>query len=122
MPTITVIIEGQETKSFEASENQRLVLAIEGAGIDIGHRCGGNAQCTTCRVSFDDGEPNEMTQAEKDILAKNNLTGQVRLSCQILCKTDMTVSPKLLVSKEGWDSPGHTPKDTITPEPEWTVK
>ena len=53
MPTVT--IEGE--KSFEAAPDQKLVLAIEDAGIDIMHRCGGNARCTTCRVQIVAGEP-----------------------------------------------------------------
>ena len=38
------------TKTFEAEQGRKLVLAIEDNGIDILHRCGGNAKCTTCRV------------------------------------------------------------------------
>ena len=40
MPTVTV--EGE--KSFEVEPGKKLVLAIEDAGIDIMHRCGGNAR------------------------------------------------------------------------------
>jgi ferredoxin len=36
---------------FEVPENKRLVLAIEeDAGVDILHRCGSYARCTTCRI------------------------------------------------------------------------
>ena len=38
------------TVAFETDEGRKLVLAIEDNGIDILHRCGGNARCTTCRV------------------------------------------------------------------------
>ena len=40
MPTVTV--DGE--KSFEVDPGKKLVLAIEDAGIDIMHKCGGNAQ------------------------------------------------------------------------------
>ena len=40
MPTVTV--DGE--KSFEVEPGKKLVLAIEDAGIDIMHRCGGNAR------------------------------------------------------------------------------
>ena len=46
MPKVTV----DETTTFETPAGTKLVLAIEDAGIDILHRCGGNARCTTCRV------------------------------------------------------------------------
>ena len=52
MPTVT--IHGE--KAVEVEAGKKLVLAIEDAGIDILHRCGGNARCTTCRVEVLDGE------------------------------------------------------------------
>src|SRR5438034_8178851 len=90
MPKLTV--EGIGT--FEVAENKRLVNALEDdAKIDQLHACGGNARCTTCRVMFVGGEPEKMTQAEKDVLTARGLIGTtgLRLSCQILCDQDMAV-------------------------------
>src|SRR4051794_9047597 len=61
MPTVTV--EGE--KSFEVEPGKKLVLAVEDAGIDILHRCGGNARCTTCRVQVVSGEPGPMEELER---------------------------------------------------------
>jgi len=58
MPTVTV--EGEN--SFEVEEGKKLVLAVEDAGIDILHRCGGNARCTTCRVQVVSGDPGPMEE------------------------------------------------------------
>ena len=121
MVTITVITPNGE-KTIEADPDKRLVLAIEDSNIDIGHRCGGYASCTTCRVEFLEGEPNSMTVAEKNKLEERKLTGSVRLSCQILCSQNMKVKPIYFVASEGWDSPGNRPNDNITPDPEWTTK
>ncbi len=78
MPKLTV--EGDGT--FDVPQDKRLVLALEDeAKIDQLHACGGNARCTTCRVEFVAGEPDRMTEAEKQVLAARGLTG-VRLSCQ----------------------------------------
>lgn len=118
MPTITV--EGGT--SFEASENTRLVNAIEGSGVDILHRCGGFARCTTCRVEFVEGEPEQITHAELDKLKDKGLFGSARLSCQILCDHDMTVRPLMTLSSSGLPDPGPAPAPEITPEPEWTTK
>ena len=60
MPQITV--EGYG--SFEVPAGARLVNALEQNGVDILHRCGGYARCTTCRVVFSAGEPARMTRAE----------------------------------------------------------
>src|ERR1700741_2595516 len=57
------------TVQIEAPEGKKLVLAIEDAGIDILHRCGGNARCTTCRVEVLDGDPGEMGELERNRLA-----------------------------------------------------
>jgi ferredoxin len=76
--------------SFDVPEGKRLVRALEENGVDILHRCGGNARRTTCGVEFIAGEPDQMTRAERDKLTEKNLIGQARLSCQILTNHDMT--------------------------------
>ncbi|MFW9778337.1 MAG: 2Fe-2S iron-sulfur cluster-binding protein [Candidatus Heimdallarchaeota archaeon] len=121
MPTITILKDGTK-KTIEAAPSERLVLAIERAGIDIGHRCGGFARCTTCRVEIHSGEPEKMTKAELTRLEDRGLKGHFRLSCQILCEQNMEVSPKYFVSEKGWDGPGKTPERNITPEAEWVSK
>jgi len=71
-------------QEFEAPEGKKLVLAIEDAGIDILHRCGGNARCTTCRVEVLAGDPGEMGELERNRLAvEAELAENIRLSCQI---------------------------------------
>ena len=72
------------TQTFEAAAGRKLVLAIEDAGIDILHRCGGNAKCTTCRVEIIEGAVGEMGEAERNRLASEaDLAANVRLSCQV---------------------------------------
>ena len=78
--------------SFEVPQGKRLVNALaDEAKIDQLHACGGNARCTTCRVQFVAGEPEKMTEAEKQVLAAKGLASQpgLRLSCQIVCDHDM---------------------------------
>ena len=113
MPKLTV--EG--VGDFDVPQGKRLVLALEqDAGVDQLHACGGNARCTTCRVEFVAGEPDQMTQAEKSVLAARGLTG-VRLSCQILCDHDMTVRAISRLAGSGRKDAGPHPADTIQPEP-----
>lgn len=72
------------TDAFEAEKGRKLVLCLEDNGIDILHRCGGNAKCTTCRVEVIDGDPGEIGEAERAILAtKTDLGDHTRLSCQV---------------------------------------
>jgi ferredoxin len=118
MPMLTVEGVGQ----FEVTEGKRLVLALtQDAGIDQLHACGGNARCTTCRVEFLEGEPTQITVAERDVLAARGLTG-VRLSCQILCDHEMKVRAISRLEGSGRKDAGHEPAEEIQPPPEWVEK
>jgi ferredoxin len=119
MPKLTVDGVGD----FEVPHGKRLVLALEDeAGIDQLHACGGNARCTTCRVEFIAGEPEQMTAAEKQVLAARGLTG-VRLSCQILCDHDMALRAISRLAGSGRKDAGARPADDIHPQPvQWGPK
>src|ERR671927_1331689 len=106
----------------EVPAGKKLVLAIEDAGVDILHRCGSYARCTTCRIEYLEGEPGKMTRAELEVLASRNLLGEVRLSCQALCDHDVKVRVLMTVSSTGLDGPGPHPESHITPDPEWVDK
>lgn len=116
-------IEVEDVGAFDVEDGKRLVLAIEeDAGVDILHRCGSYARCTTCRIQYIEGEPEKMTKAELEVLKKRDLLGEVRLSCQALCDHDMKVRPLMTVTSTGLDGPGPKPERYITPEPEWVDK
>jgi ferredoxin len=90
---------------FEAPTGKKLVLAIEDAGIDILHRCGGNARCTTCRVEILAGNPPEMGEIERNRLAiESELADTVRLSCQIHLGEDLKVRVINQASVRGMDA------------------
>jgi ferredoxin len=115
MPKLTV--EGFGT--FDVPHNKRLVLALEDeAGVDQLHACGGNCRCTTCRVEFVEGEPDKMTVAEREKLGERGLSG-VRLSCQILVESDMSVRAISRLEGSGRPDVGSRPDDAIQPPPEW---
>ena len=91
--------------AFEAPVGNKLVLAIEDAGVDILHRCGGNARCTTCRVEILAGDPGEMRELERDRLAmESELADNVRLSCQIRVNDDLRVRVINQASVRGMDA------------------
>lgn len=95
----------------EAPAGKKLVLAIEDAGVDILHRCGGNARCTTCRVEILEGEPGEMQDLERNRLAvEQELAPNTRLSCQIHVQSDLKVRVVNQASVKGMD-PGPRPLD-----------
>jgi len=116
-------LEVENVGTFDVPEGKRLVLAIEeDAGVDILHRCGAYAKCTTCRVEYLEGEPDRMTRAELEVLQSRDLLGQVRLSCQTVCDHDAKVRVPMTVTSTGLDGPGNKPEPGITPDPEWLDK
>jgi ferredoxin len=108
MPKITAET-ANGTLAFEAEEGRKLVLCLEDAGVDILHRCGGNAKCTTCRVEILSGDPGEIDEPERAILAtKTDLNDHTRLSCQVRLIDDLHVKVVRQASVEGIE-PGNRP-------------
>ena len=98
MPYVTVF--GGET--FEVNMEKKLVLALEDNGVNILHRCGGNAICTTCRVEILAGNYLDVTEKEQKAFANKGIDELLfddclRLSCQILVNGDITVCPIMTV-------------------------
>lgn len=117
MDSIKLTVEN--VGEFEVPAGKRLVLALKDeAGVDQLHACGGQARCTTCRVEFVEGEPDQMTVAERDVLAAKGVSG-VRLSCQIACEQDMTVRAISRLEGSGRKDAGHPPAEEIQPPPQW---
>lgn len=104
MPKITAEIATGAVE-FECTEGRKLVLCLEDNGVDILHRCGGNARCTTCRVEVVSGEFGEMGEAEAAILAtKGDLGENTRLSCQIRLNGDAHVKVINQAGVKGMDA------------------
>ncbi len=107
MPFIITAETANGQEKIEAEEGRKLVLALEDNGVDILHRCGGNAKCTTCRVEILAGDPGEIGEAEKAILAsKADLGDHTRLSCQVRVIDDLHVKVIRQASVEGMDAGG----------------
>ncbi len=121
MPKLTIDGQGE----YDVPAGKRLISAlIEDASTDQLHACGGNARCTTCRVQFLAGEPDAITQAEKDLLAARGLTAHpgVRLACQINVDHDMTVKIISRLAGSGRKDAGSPVTPDIQPPPVWTTK
>jgi ferredoxin len=109
MPVITAeTATGTQTIATDAGA--KLVLCLEDAGVDILHRCGGNARCTTCRVEVLEGDAGAMNEAESAKLAAANLGDAIRLSCQMRVNNDLHVRVLNQASVAGIDA-GPRPVD-----------
>lgn len=104
MPKITAET-ATGTVSFEAAAGRKLVLELEDNGVDMLHRCGGNARCTTCGIEVITGEAGDKTEAEIAVLeAKGIDNPNFRLSCQIRCENDLDIKVLRQVSTAGIDA------------------
>ncbi len=116
-----LIVDGFGT--FEVPAGKRLVNAlVDEAGVDQLHACGGFAKCTTCRVQFVSGAPDEMTAAEKEIRMIKGLADapDIRLSCQIVCDRDMRVKIISRLTGTARKDAGARPADAVEPPAVWT--
>ncbi|WP_028988295.1 2Fe-2S iron-sulfur cluster-binding protein [Thermicanus aegyptius] len=105
MPKVEVPCVG----SWEVEEGIKLVHALEENGIDILHRCGGNARCVSCRVEIIRGDPGLMGEREYQMLKAKGLDKtNIRLSCQVRVRSNLVVRPIMTVSETGME-PGPTP-------------
>ncbi len=92
------------TVEFEATAGRKLVLELEDNGVDILHRCGGNARCTTCAIEVTAGNAGEIGEAEAGVLAAKGIGGSTRLSCQIHCDGDLAFKVLKQASVAGIDA------------------
>lgn len=125
MPDARIItVKVADDGEIQVEEGRRLVLGIEDAGIDILHRCGGNARCATCRVEVLDGEPTPITPWEEERLGRLNVCKETtRLSCQIRVLSPLTVEVvNRLSAHPEMEDPGPRPIEwprdrALEPEP-----
>lgn len=98
MPKVTI----ENGPTLEVAPGAKLVLAIEDAGCDILHRCGGNSRCTTCRVEIVDGDAGPVEAAEAERIGREaDWPANRRLSCQVRVNGDLTVKVLSTASATG---------------------
>lgn len=93
MTTVTIQPSG---KTVEAKEGASLLEVILAAGVDLMHKCGGNAQCGSCHVFVQAGKKGLSKTAAPEHAKLDTIVGvgsKSRLACQakILGTEDITV-------------------------------
>src|SRR6478672_2500662 len=105
------MIHAEGYHSFRAEQGKKLVLALEDNGVDILHRCGGKARCTTCLCEIVDGDAGPIGELEAAAREKKGITAEhLRLSCQIRIEKDLKVKPLRTATSEQMD-PGTRPEE-----------
>ena len=74
----------KEQQEINCPENSNILKATLAAGINHTHACGGQAKCSTCRVSIMEGTENcnPRNEAEQKMADKLNFPSEIRLACQ----------------------------------------
>lgn len=80
-------------KDVPGMKGQTLLDVSRSNGVEHTSVCGGRARCSTCRVAVVEGDdriepPNK---AERDLLEKFDLSGNIRLACQAIPVGDVSV-------------------------------
>lgn len=76
--------QGDEVlKTVTIKKGQSILRAAKQGRVALKHRCGGNAQCTTCKVTIDN-QLAVSTPQKKEVmtLGEHNIEQNMRLSCQ----------------------------------------
>ncbi len=95
MHTITIF---PDNRSVQLKPGQSILEASLGLNIPHAHSCGGNARCSSCRVIVTDGQSNLPQRNEKEELLAGKLgfKPHIRLACQTVPTTDITVRRTIL--------------------------
>ena len=127
MPKVTVVDFMMEVqKEITVEKGTKLLKALIDHETEVVHECGGNAKCTTCRVTIHKGVPTKKTQAQHELFERKIKLGgtqfdhpAVFLACQVLVEDDMTVSISETFNSVIHDSRGKDTVDEIKPDPVW---
>ncbi len=90
MPTIRIL---PEDALVEAADGETVLEAALRAGIALAHACGGHARCSTCRVDVKVGIDGcaPRTVAEQSLAERLGFVDTLRLACQTIAQTDLTI-------------------------------
>lgn len=84
------IRRGTETTNVEACRGEKLITALERAGIAVSAPCGGRCFCGKCLVRVE-GETGDVLAAEHRFISAEMLKSGWRLACACTIEGDMTV-------------------------------
>lgn len=88
-------------KRVSVRAGARILDAAEEGRVNLRHVCGGNGQCTTCRVQVQAGKQNltALNDKEKRRLPDERLAADWRLGCQARVHGPVTVRIPTLVEQ-----------------------
>src|SRR5215207_3530347 len=85
-----LIVQNLFDKEVYVAPGQKVLTALQQAGIDWMYACGGKGRCTTCRIIVEEGMAGfgPLSEAEERYREQNRLQENERLTCQCLLSQD----------------------------------
>jgi 2Fe-2S ferredoxin len=85
-----LIVQNLFDKEVYVAAGQKVLTAIQQAGIDWMQACGAKGRCTTCRIIVGQGMPGfgPLSETEEKYRAQNRLQENERLTCQCFLNDD----------------------------------
>jgi len=90
MSTLTYLLD---RRTVEVDPAETVLEASLRSGIPHAHACGGNARCSTCRVSIVEGLEHcgPRNDKEQELAGRLHFTDEVRLACQTTVSRNVTL-------------------------------
>ncbi len=88
MPIMTVM---PDNKTFEAVEGNTILQALINAGVNLMHKCGGEAKCGSCHIFVVEGRKGLSRVQSLENQKLDSIVGvgsKSRLACQTVIGTD----------------------------------
>lgn len=101
MPSLTILPQGT---TVAAEPGTTILAALLAAGIDLAHKCSGNAKCGTCHLFIQEGRKTISRLTPEENAKLDTLVGigsKSRLACQAKLGTE-NVTVELLGFKSGF--------------------
>ncbi len=93
-----------DQRYVNTNQSDTILEALLADGIDHAHVCGGNANCSTCRIMILDGIENcsSPTKIERALAKKLDFPVHVRLACQTKVSGDISIR-RMVIDNEDID-------------------
>lgn len=92
MAKVVFIQDDKVIKEVTIQNGQSILRAAKQGRVALKHRCGGKAQCTTCKVTLKDlSAVTEISELEADLLGETEINKGARLGCQTRVIKDIEV-------------------------------
>lgn len=112
MPKIFIL---DDKKYIEYEEDKNLMDILLSENIFLDNACNGKGICGKCKIKIIDGDLEEISETEKNILKEEEIKNNIRLACLLKPKSNITIELLQRERKHRVLSSGYMPKFKFNP-------